>query len=60
MCANDFSKIVALKYEGDYYYKQDPQTLTANPSDVTNGKTFIGSSGYPELGTRGMEVESNE
>lgn len=51
---NDYSKVVGLKYEGDFYYKQNPQTLTAGQSDVRAGKTFIGWMGYPEVGT--MEV----
>ena len=47
----DFSKLVALKYEGSYFYRQDPGVLTARPADVTKGVTFIGRNGIPENGT---------
>ena len=50
----DYSNIIALKYDGEYYYKHEKGTLTAIPQDVLNGKTFIGQSGTVETGT--MEV----
>lgn len=51
----DYSKVIALLYEGKYYYSGDTSgLLTASPSDVRPGKTFIGSSGKMETGT--MEV----
>lgn len=50
----DFTKVVALVYEGEYYYKQKAGILTAGQSDVRAGKTFIGWQGYAETGT--MEV----
>lgn len=52
---NDYQTVVALKYQGDYYYKQASQgELTASQTDVKSGKTFIGASGIVETGT--MEV----
>lgn len=52
--APDYSNIIALKYDGEYYYKHEKGTLTATPQDVLNGKTFIGYEGLQETGT--MEV----
>lgn len=51
----DYEKLVALKYHGEYFYKQDGGVLTAGQPDVRAGKSFIGWMGYPEIGT--MEVE---
>lgn len=50
----DYTKVVALKYDGDYYYKQAGGILTAGQGDVRAGKTFIGWQGYPETGTMGV------
>lgn len=52
----DYSEIVALEYNGDYYYHYKSKVLSAGQGDVRSGKTFIGWMGYPETGT--MEVES--
>ncbi len=52
--AKDYSQVVALKYQGEFFYRQAPKTLTAKQSDVRAEKMFIGASGYPEIGT--MEV----
>lgn len=39
---NDYQTVVALKYNGNYYYKQATQgELTATQTDVRSGKTFI-------------------
>ncbi len=51
----DYEKLVALKYHGEYFYRQDGGVLTAGQQDVRAGKSFIGWMGYPEIGT--MEVE---
>lgn len=51
---NDYSKVIGLKYENEYFYKQEEGLLTAGQPDVRAGKTFIGWQGYPETGT--MEV----
>ncbi len=48
----DYSEVVALKYSGDFYYRQKGGVLTAGQPDVKAGKTFIGWQGYPEVGTR--------
>ncbi len=54
----DYNEVVALKYNGDYYYRLKGGGLTAMQDDVAAGKTFIGWNGYAETGT--MEVEKNE
>lgn len=46
----DYSEVIALKYNGSYYYKQK-QSLSAKATDVKLGKTFIGSIGEIETGT---------
>lgn len=46
-----YEKLIALKYNGEYFYKQDSGILTAGQPDVRNGKSFIGYQGYPEVGT---------
>ena len=51
----DYEKLVALRYHGEYFYRQDGGVLTAGQPDVRAGKSFIGWMGYPEIGT--MEVE---
>lgn len=47
----NFSDVIGLKYNGEYYYKQKQGLLSANSDDVRSGKTFIGKSGYQETGT---------
>lgn len=51
---NDYTEVIALAYQGEYYYKRRHGLLTAGQPDVRKGKTFIGWQGYPEVGT--MEV----
>lgn len=53
----DTENIIALKYNGDIYYKRayPAQTLTAGQQDVRLGKSFIGWMGQPESGL--LEVE---
>jgi hypothetical protein len=46
----DYSKIIGLRYEGNLYLKQDTTILTATPSDVKKGKTFISGSGTQQTG----------
>lgn len=53
--SKDYSRIIGVKYNGDYYYKKTSDVLTARPEDVTSGKTFIGKLGEQEIGT--MEVQ---
>lgn len=48
------TSLVALKYNGKYFYRLNPEVLTAGQPDVRAGKTFIGWMGYVETGT--MEV----
>ena len=50
----DYNEVVALRYNGEYYYRLKGGGLTAIQSDVAVGKTFIGWNGYAEVGT--MEV----
>ena len=50
----DNENIVGIKYKDQYFYSSKSKLLTAAATDVANGKTFIGNSGYPETGT--MEV----
>lgn len=51
----NYQDLIALKYNGEYYYPQRGGVLTAGQGDVRAGKTFIGWMGYEETGT--MEVE---
>lgn len=53
--SKDYSRVIGVKYNGDYYYKSISDVLTAKPEDVVAGKTFIGKQGEQEVGT--MEVE---
>lgn len=53
--APDYTNVIGLKFNNEYYYKQEKGILSATPSDVTTGKTFIGYNGEIETGT--MEVE---
>lgn len=48
-------KLLGLKYKGNYFYRQESGVLTAEQSDVKQGKTYIGASGIQETGT--LEVE---
>lgn len=48
----DTSTIAAIKYKNTYWYPT-LQNLSATPADVTAGKTFIGASGIPEIGSNG-------
>ena len=50
----DYSEVIALLYQGEYYYRGAFGLLTATPNDVRPGKTFIGQNGTVETGT--MEV----
>lgn len=50
----DLQHVIGLKYNGNYFYRQDPHILTAGQPDVRAGKTFIGWMGTQETGT--MEV----
>lgn len=50
----DYTNVIGLKFNNEYYYKQEKGILSATPSDVTTGKTFIGYNGEIETGT--MEV----
>ena len=52
--APDYTNVIGLKFNNEYYYKQEKGILSATPSDVTTGKTFIGYNGEIETGT--MEV----
>ena len=56
----DYSEVVALLYNGDYYYKTFSKSLTASPTDVLKDKTFIGSNGKPEKGTLTIGGATNE
>ena len=47
----DYSEVIGLKYNNDYYYKTGTSLLTAKESDVLKGKTFIGNSGVIQTGT---------
>lgn len=53
-----YAKLVGLRYNGEYFYKQEGGILTAGQPDVRIGKSFIGWLGYPEVGT--MQTESEE
>lgn len=48
----DTTNIAAIKYKNAYWYPT-LQNLSATPADVTAGKTFIGASGIPEVGSKG-------
>ena len=50
----DYSKVIALKYEDNYYYRKDLDIFNATPADVLKSRTFIGKRGIVESGT--MEV----
>ena len=50
----DYQEVIALLYEGEYYYRGASGALSAKVEDVVEGKTFIGENGYIETGT--MEV----
>ena len=51
----NYEELIALKYNGEYYYPIKGGVMTAGQGDVRAGKTFIGWMGYEETGT--MEVE---
>ena len=51
----NYKDLIALKYNGEYFYPQRGGVMTAGQGDVRKGKTFIGWMGYEEVGT--MEVE---
>lgn len=51
----EYEELIALKYNGEYYYPIKGGVMTAGQGDVRAGKTFIGWMGYEETGT--MEVE---
>lgn len=53
--APDYTNVIGLKFNNEYYYKQGKGILSATPSDVATGETFIGNAGEIETGT--MEVE---
>lgn len=47
-------KLLGLKYKGNFFYKQEQGVLTAEQSDVRQGKTYIGAAGIQETGTMGV------
>ena len=49
----DKDNVIAINYKGKYWYPPVTGELTAVKADVTNGKTFIGAAGYPEIGING-------
>ena len=49
-------EVIGLNYRGVNFYKRTFKGLTAEPTDVAAGKTFIGAGGIPETGT--LEVSS--
>lgn len=49
--AQSYQELVALLYNGEYFYRQTGGALTAQQADVRSGKSFIGYNGYPEYGT---------
>lgn len=51
----NYQDLIALKYNGEYYYPIRGGVMTAGQGDVRKGKSFIGWMGYEEVGT--MEVE---
>ena len=51
----DNENIIGVKYKDKFFYNVPSGILTAANSDVVEGKTYIGASGYTETGT--MEVE---
>ena len=53
--ATDLENIVGIIYNENKYYRLKSGDLSATPSDVATGKTFIGNAGQIETGT--MEVE---
>ena len=55
-----YQKLVALRYNGEYYYRSASGMLTAGQPDVKEGKTFIGWMGYPETGTMKESEEEEE
>lgn len=50
----DTSALIAIKYNGNMYYRDyiSSGILSAMPSDVTAGKTFIGWEGILKIGTK--------
>lgn len=44
--------VVAIKYNGTYWYNNLALLLSATAEDVAKGKTFIGLKGLPETGTK--------
>lgn len=46
----DGTAIVGIMWRGDSYFKLTPGSMTAQPSDVRQGKTFAGSRGILEVG----------
>ena len=51
MMKSDYTNVIALKYNGEYYYKRTSGNLSATTGDVKSGKTFVGYSGEIETGT---------
>lgn len=53
--------LIGIKYKNKYFYNMQPDALTAGSGDVIKGKSFIGSTGYPQTGTLEIqEVKSDE
>lgn len=46
------TETIGIRYGGNYYRKVYNNELTADKSDVTKNKIFIGKNGHPEVGTK--------
>ena len=53
----DYSEVVALKYNDEYYYKHEKGMLSATKEDVLKGRTFIGYNGAIETGIAEIKEE---
>lgn len=54
LTTQDVTNLVAIVYKNKYFYNLEKYTVSALPSDVVSGKTFIGNNGTVETGTMGV------
>lgn len=56
----DNANLIAVRYKNQYFRNTKPELLSATPSDVLNGKTFIGYDGTLQTGTMTIEETTEQ